>query len=76
MIYISNLIQLEMYMVSDSDGTVWWDLEWEAQEEVSLIKESCACLWAERTKRPEKGSLKMQKRLKMAHSSSALTIPP
>lgn len=38
MTYINNLILLEMYIVGDSDRTVWWDLHWEAQGEVSLIK--------------------------------------
>lgn len=39
MTYVSNLIVLSMYMVDDSDKTVWWDLSWVAQGKAGLRKE-------------------------------------
>lgn len=35
---VSNIILLGMYMVDDSDKTVWWDLHWVAHGKAGLRK--------------------------------------
>lgn len=62
MIYISNLILLEMYMVGDSDRTVWWDLDCEAQEEVSLIKEKLCMFMGRENTETRKGKFEDAKK--------------
>lgn len=62
MIYISNLILLEMYMVGDSDRTVWWDLHWEAKGEVSLIKEKLCMFMGRENTETRKGKFEDAKK--------------